>query len=347
MINRLINDYGQITYPYSWYSILGLILVLSIIFIPISFFYYYLILIPMHELGHLLFSKLSGGTILSFRINIFTFINVKGKMKVKIYSHQGSAGQCIVCPKEYTEERHPFMLGMLGGSILDFILSFISLMIYLYGPFQASFLNLLFALAAFLELLSALLNGIPMKINGINNDGMCTLMMKRDRQAVRSWYATTHILQQLHQGKTYKAMNQELFHIPLKVDLKNDIIAYHQLYLCYLYMDHKQWEKAFECLKDLEIHGSKLTKKKILADKLFLSIKLEMSPWRIDDLYEKTRKILQHNKYDFNCIRTRMAYELYKDSSEANRNRIIRELSKISQLYPYEGEAIFNRNLII
>ncbi len=346
MIDKIVNEIGPNNYFNNWYSILALAVALFIIIMSVTFLYYFFIMVPFHELGHFIFSKLSGGTIISYRIMKFTFIKIKGKIKVRIYSHQGSGGQCITCPREYTEERHPFVLEMMGGPIMDFILFITGLLVYLYIPFQTYFVSLFFLWVAGFELMNSLFNSIPMKTSGISNDGMNTLMMIKDEQAVKSWYATTHIFKQLHGGKTYKDIEEEKFLIPEGADLKNDIIAYHKLNYCYYLMDLNEWNKAYMCLEELDSRCSKFFKQKILSDKLFLLIKLGKSS-EIENLYIKTKRILMQNKYDFDRIRTRMAYELYKDPSKENYNRIISEIGRIAKAYPYEGEAKFNINLII
>ena len=331
----------------NWYDLLVLAIMLLSIILTASMLYYSLILVPLHELGHLIFAKLSGGTIISYRIMNLTFIRKNDRIKVRIYTHKGSGGQCLTCPGEYMEERHPFFLEMMGGPIIDFTVFLISLLIYLYVSFPTYLANLAFLWIAAYELISFLFNGIPMKLMGICNDGMNTLQMIRDKQAVKSWYITAGIYKQLQKGKTYKDMSGELFFLPDNANLNNDIIAYHKLNYCYYFMDLQQWNEAYEHLQDIELHGSRLENQRILSDKLFLYIKLGKSSAEIEALYKKTKRLLRQNKYDFNKIRARMAYELYKDPSEENHNRIIAEVRKIAKTYPYEGEAIFNINLIM
>jgi hypothetical protein len=98
-----------------------ILFVLSIIFGSILI-NYYIFLPAIHETGHLIFGRLTGYTLLMFRIGSIAFINDTGRIRIKKYSAPGSAGQCLMKPPEYKQGRNPFVLYNIGGVILDTVM---------------------------------------------------------------------------------------------------------------------------------------------------------------------------------------------------------------------------------
>ena len=78
--------------------------------------------IVIHEAGHLFFGLLSGYDFSSFRVGNFMWVNENGKIKLKRMSIVGTGGQCLMSPPEInTNEKFPFVLYNLGGSIMNII----------------------------------------------------------------------------------------------------------------------------------------------------------------------------------------------------------------------------------
>ena len=98
---------------------------LYILFITIIVAYFaYHIQILIHELGHLVFGKLSGYKFSSIRLGSIMLIKKKNKYKIKTLKIIGTGGQCIMNPPELDEnDDYPATLYNLGGSLLNLIVS--------------------------------------------------------------------------------------------------------------------------------------------------------------------------------------------------------------------------------
>ncbi|MCM1504914.1 MAG: hypothetical protein NC127_06940, partial [Muribaculum sp.] len=77
------------------------------------------ILIPVHEAGHLVCGLLSGYKFVSFRIFNLTFIKVNGKTKVKKFSVAGTGGQCLLTPPDLPLEQIPTIWYNAGGVLAN------------------------------------------------------------------------------------------------------------------------------------------------------------------------------------------------------------------------------------
>ena len=72
----------------------------------------------IHESGHLIFGLITGYKFVSFRIGHFMFIKEKGRLKIKLYTVVGTAGQCLMMPPQWNE-KIPYRLYNLGGCIMN------------------------------------------------------------------------------------------------------------------------------------------------------------------------------------------------------------------------------------
>ncbi|MDE5736021.1 MAG: hypothetical protein K2H65_02955, partial [Bacteroidales bacterium] len=59
-----------------------------------------LLLVTLHEAGHLAFGLMSGYRFVSFRIFNLTFIKLDGRLRVKRFSVAGTGGQCLLPPPD-------------------------------------------------------------------------------------------------------------------------------------------------------------------------------------------------------------------------------------------------------
>lgn len=121
-----------------------------------------LILIPVHEAGHLVCGLLSGYKFVSFRIFNMTFIRIDGKLHVKRFSIAGTGGQCLLTPPDVPLEQVPTMWYNAGGVLANLLLLPAALPLLWLDlnafMFEAVFV---FCLA---DLFLIVLNGVPMKL---------------------------------------------------------------------------------------------------------------------------------------------------------------------------------------
>lgn len=122
--------------------------------------------IILHEAGHLLFGRLTGYKFISFRIGKLTLIKEKGKYKIKRFKVPGTLGQCLLLPPDVSPQQVPFVLYNLGGVFINLFSAILATVLLIVFDTIHPGLKLVLLLTAFIGLILALLNGIPMKVGG-------------------------------------------------------------------------------------------------------------------------------------------------------------------------------------
>lgn len=227
-----------------------LLILISLLFI--TFPYYYLILLPIHEGGHLIFGLLSGYRFFSFRIGKLQLIKRGNSLRICKVSNLISDGQCLLSPPMYKDRSHPYILYMMGGTILDALLMLILVIVSQPKYLPNTVLRWIVLYLAVLEFFSALANVVPIKLHGVNNDAMVTVLMRKDVLAIKSWYAYAQIRQGYMEGKTVSELSQFYFALPNQVDYNNDLIVYYLLELIQYYVQTEKWEELKCCIEQTE-----------------------------------------------------------------------------------------------
>lgn len=140
-----------------------------------------IVLIIAHEAGHLVGGLLSGYKFVSFRIGNLTFIRKNGHLKIKKYSLAGTGGQCLMCPPDGDPDTVPTTLYLAGGLLANIVCFIVVLpLLFLNLP---PFVTEALVIFIFADVLSILLNGIPMKMNGVGNDAKDIMHLRKNRVA--------------------------------------------------------------------------------------------------------------------------------------------------------------------
>lgn len=173
----------------------------------------------IHEGGHLIFGRLSGYKFVSFRIFKYTFIRQDGKMAVKPFSIAGTEGQCLLSPPDVEEDRIPVVWYNLGGVIANLVSILIILPIFWtnINPFLKEF-SLIFVLTSAIMIV---LNGIPLRINGICNDGMNAIQLRKNKEGKHGMLTQLRANALIQEGVRPKDMPDEFFLTPKDIDYKD------------------------------------------------------------------------------------------------------------------------------
>ena len=127
--------------------------------------------ITLHEGGHLVCGLRSGYRFCSFRVGSLMWMRAEdGHLRLRRLRLAGTGGQCLMAPPDMVGGRLPVTLYNFGGALANLLTAALSLA--LYGPARrvpllAAFLLFLAVIGGF----SAAMNGIPLRLNGITNDG--------------------------------------------------------------------------------------------------------------------------------------------------------------------------------
>ena len=150
----------------------------------------------IHEAGHLVFGLFTGYRFSSFRIANFIWIKENDKLSFKRLFISGTAGQCLLTPPEMIDGKIPVVLYNLGGSLMNVIASFIFLGLYFLFGGSPLFSMIMLMLAA-VGFCIAVINGVPMRLGMIDNDGYNAFSLRKNNEAIRAFWLQLKINESL------------------------------------------------------------------------------------------------------------------------------------------------------
>lgn len=340
MIGEYINAKG--TTDLSFWEFLvtfGILILLVVISIYLH--------IIIHEAGHLVFGLLSGYSYSSFRIGSLMWVKEDGKVRFKRLSLVGTEGQCLMSPPDLVNGKMPYVLYNLGGSFMNIIFSLVFLGTWLLCkdiPYLSSFLLTI----SIVGVLVALMNGIPMKLGAINNDGYNALSVSKNTAALRALWLQLKVGEQLSPGIRLKDMPEEWFVIPTDDEMKNALIAPIGIIAANRIMDMQNFGEAKELmLKLLAMDSAIIDLHRHLSICDIIYCELIDGNIQIDDMLDKKQKDFMKQMKKFpTVIRTEYAYALIAVKNSEKAEKIKAEFEKIAITYPYQSDIESERELI-
>ena len=140
-----------------------------------------------HEVGHLVFGLMSGYNFSSFRIGSFMWAMEADGVRFRRLTVVGTGGQCLMSPPDMKDGKIPVIMYNLGGSLFNLFTAglflWFSILLAKFPLVAAGFTFLAIIGFAF-----ALINGVPMRVGMIDNDGYNAWLLARDKKAMRSFW---------------------------------------------------------------------------------------------------------------------------------------------------------------
>lgn len=317
--------------------------------IIISMYIAIFIQLIIHEGGHYIFGRLSGYKFASFRIGNFMFLKENGELKCKKFNIVGTGGQCLMIPPECNDYNYPFLIYNFGGALLNVIASTIFLILYFLLSTVPYLSNLILALCL-IGFAFAIMNGIPMRLGSVDNDGYNVLSLRKSKEARRSFWLLFHINGLITNGTRLKDMPEEWFSIPDDADLNNPLICSLAVFDCNRAVDCMDFEKAKKLGEFILEHAPKMIgvhKNELLCDLLFCKIIGQNRKEEIDKIYTKELKqyIKATSAYP-SRQRLLYAYELLVEKDNEKVVKRLETFDKITKTAPHKCEVESERELI-
>lgn len=300
-----------------------------------------LIIIPIHELGHLVCGLLTGYKFVSFRIFNWTFIKIDGKIRIKKFAIAGTGGQCLLTPPDLPLEKIPTGWYNFGGVLANIILLLIVIPFFFLdlNPFVVEAL----AVFAMIDTIMILMNGIPMQAGGIGNDGYNIKLLKNNllsKQGIVNQLRANALIQD---GIRPKDMPDALFSNPKDINYKNSLEVSIPLMYTSRMIDNFQYEDALCEMESLYSHKDEIMPlyvKEIACELVFLYLRtgnLDKAEALLDkdlrkyiDTYRKTMSSKE---------RILVAIALYLDKDEAKAKEIYEKFNSRKDQYLLQGEV--------
>lgn len=180
--------------------------------------------IIIHEGGHLIAGLMSGYRFVSF--NILGFIWQKGpdgRLHMGRMQIAGAGGQCLMAPPDYDEGRFPFTLYNLGGALANLITALLFGLLAWVIPLAP--VRILLLAQALVGAALGLLNGLPLPVEAIQNDGTNLLCIRRDENARRAFWVQMAIAAESARGTRLKDMPDDWFRAFPEEAMSNPIVT--------------------------------------------------------------------------------------------------------------------------
>ncbi len=304
------------------------------IFILIAYF----IQAVIHEGGHLIFGLLTGYEFVSFRIGSVMFIKERGKLRVKLYNIVGTGGQCLMMPPHWNE-KIPFRLYNLGGCITNFVSALVFLFIFI--NLDSGLMKILFGMLSAVGFGNVLLNGIPLQVGGISNDGRNALILGKNEVSLRAFWLQLYVNGLMAEGERIRNMPLDWFFLPEGEGLNDPIICTVGVMRYNYFYDIHDFSAAEETaeymLKAPGLLG--VHRNELLCELLFLRILRGAESSEIDSL--NTPALDKYIRSTANYVSRRRlvyAYQLLYRRNITLAKKCRELFDKTVKSYPFSGE---------
>ena len=301
----------------------------------------FMILVPIHELGHLVCGLLTGYKFVSFRVFNYTILKENGRFKVKKFGVAGTGGQCLLTPPELPLEQIPTGWYNFGGVLANIVMLLIALPFFFLdlNPFVAEALGVFVATDAIM----ILLNGFPMQAGGVGNDGYNIKLLKKNLLSKRGIVNQLRANALIQNGVRPKDMPDELFIIPDDIDYHNALEISIPLMYASRLIDRKEYKEALEIIEDLYSHKDEIMPlyvKEIACELAFLYMRTGNSDKAEAILDKDLMKYIEtYRKMMSSKERLICAIALYIEKDESKAGQIYENLKARQEEYLLQGEV--------
>lgn len=303
----------------------------------------------IHEAGHLLGGLVTGYRFSSFRVGSFMWVKEGSRLRLRRLSIAGTGGQCLMAPPDMRGGRFPVFLYNLGGSLMNLAAAAVSLGLWALCRDMA-LLPAFFLMLAFIGAVIALMNGVPLPVGNVNNDGHNALSLSRDPAALRAFWVQMKVNERISQGVRLKDMPEEWFTLPDDALLQNSMTAATAVFACNRYMDEKRFAKA-EALMERLLQGENavtgLHRSLMVCDLVYCELIGDARPEKLAALLTRPQKKFMKQMKKFpTVLRTEYVLALLRDADAVKAAAIREQFEKCARRYPYPSEIAGERELM-
>ena len=316
--------------------------------IAIAFYVAGSIHMPLHELGHLLFGKLTGYKLLSFRIGSFMWIQQADDLKFQRVEFAASDGQCLMVPPERQDEKIPYVLYNLGGIIVNFVVALVAAGLAFLTT-GTEWLSIFFILLAAFGLAYVVMNAVPIVAGKKHNDGYNIYTISRVEGGSRAYEIQLKISEQSTRGKRLKKMPVAWFDMPSQKAMSNGLIAGIGIFAYKRKLDLLEIEEADRIMaRLLELDGLTAEQRKfIIVDRVYCELVQENRKGILDYYLEKKQSnFMDANKTEPAIIRTIFTYEMLANKDQKLAGNFKRIFEQVTASYPYPQQIEMERDLM-
>ncbi len=297
--------------------------------------------IILHEGGHMIAGLLSGYKFISFRIGSYTLLHTNSQFRIKKFSIAGTGGQCLMLPPHRPIEEINTTLYNLGGVLSNTLFSLIAITLLFIT--DNTWLSIALAVFAFIGLLLALTNGIPMKLSGISNDGNNVRFLNKNINAKKAFIYQLVANALIQEGTRPKDIPTQYLPDNIDIDYKDPLQTNWMLLFATTLIDKRQYNEAYSLLEkmySLKDTMIELLQNEIKCELVYTAL-LTGHNETAQQLYDETLKqyVTQHQGVMTSKKRLLCAIALYMNNNEKEAFDIYNSVKEKQDKYLMQGEA--------
>lgn len=315
--------------------------------------------ITLHEAGHLVFGLLTGYRFVSFRVFSLTLIQSDGRLRWKRFALDGTGGQCLMRPPARPVADIDTRWYNAGGVLMNLLLVVVCLALFCWSSAPEGrsrlpeWLELFLLMSVIVNGAYALLNGIPMRMAGVGNDGYNLLHLERSPVDKRLLYLMLEANARVQEGTRPGDLPAEWFDTTpdqAPIDWADGLQANWQAMVVSHLEDRHEWEAAYALLADAMAHRQQLIglfEKELVSEAVFVCLATgrqdEARAYWTDDIAAYVR---QYAKMQTSKQRTRFAVSLLIDADPDAAQALLDDLRAHRDRYLLQGEAAMDLGLM-
>ena len=311
---------------------------LLLAFVAVAF----ILQIIIHEGGHLVAGLLTGYRFVSFRFMNYTLIRRDGRLQWRNFELSGTGGQCLMSPPDKPLEQIDTRWYNAGGVLANIITALIALLL-IWAFDLPSWLNQFLAMMAIIGFAFALLNGIPMKVGGVANDGCNLFQLEKDLTTKKCFCDILEVNARVQEGELYNDMPERLFALPQPFDWDNSMHVGAVFVAATRMMSQYKWEDAYQLLAEAINNKDKMMKYYQLELECMMTLACiatkrdEEARQHYSD--EIANHVTRHASTQSDKQLVSMATALALDGDRARAGQILRQLEADRDKYIHQGDV--------
>lgn len=299
--------------------------------------------IVLHEAGHLLMGLATGYRFSSFRIGSIAFVRREGRISIRRYKLAGTGGQCLMLPPEVPAERVPFFWYNAGGVVMNIVVALLALVMLItcdLSMWWSEWSMMMVIVGLFL----AVVNGIPMRPGGMQNDGMNILTLYRNPEKRKDLMHQLQIAAAATEGKRASEMPAEWFDSDPMDDPKDLIRLASRLNHQARLIDQGLFVEAHTDVADLLAHFDELpqiVRFELAGEYVFTELLTTGRKEIVEKYWTKKQADYVKAGAKFSSAKQRIlfAYALYAENDADKAWQIYRDTLRLQDDYLIAGEV--------
>ncbi len=306
--------------------------------------------IVIHEAGHLVFGLLTGYRFSLFRIGSLTFLcdPDSGKISMRRMQLAGTGGQCLLIPPEPVDGRIPFVLYHLGGVLMNLIASALFFVLYLVCR-PMPMLSLFFLIGVIVGVAYAMMNGIPMRLGAVDNDGYNLYAQVKSPAAMEATRIQLLVSEASSRGVRLRDMPAEWFAIPVGASLENSMVAVIGVLACNRLMDEGRYDETEAAIRALCAKPTGMVgiyRSLLHCDRMTCQLLRGDTDGARLLLTKELKSFMRAMKNNPTILRTRYALARLADADESEASAVMELFERCAGTHPFPSDIESEREIL-